>query len=69
MGPLEPISWNEAEAKALEQNGYLAEIDTPIENLIFEIIKDCKMSFNCSVNRDVAIKSCPIFPKVAKTVS
>jgi hypothetical protein len=35
------MTWFEAEAKALENDAYLAEIESEEENNIFEEIKDC----------------------------
>jgi hypothetical protein len=42
LSELEKMTWFEAEAKALENDAYLAEIESEEENKIFEEIKDCK---------------------------
>ena len=44
LGPLEPMSWDVAEAKALEAGAYLAEITTRLENDIFGEIKNCELT-------------------------
>lgn len=48
LSGLEPMTWAQAEAKALEQNGYLAEIETKAENHIFDQIKHCKFASSSS---------------------
>ena len=46
LSELEKMTWFEAEAKALENDAYLAEIESEEENKIFEEIKDCNNYFN-----------------------